>query len=54
MSGYFPGILHKYTRVARGQHGVEVNSMIDLVLLKKDMLCFVQVVRTARGMGQGI
>ena len=29
--------LHKYTRVARGQDGVEVKSSIDLVLVK-DML----------------
>ena len=26
--------LHKYARVARGQEGVEVKSMIDLVLKK--------------------
>ena len=26
--------LHKYTRVVRGQDGVEVESMIDLVLVK--------------------
>ena len=30
--------LHKYTRVARGQDGVHVKSIRDLVLLKKDML----------------
>ena len=30
--------LYKYTRVARGQDRVEVKSMIDLVLVKKDML----------------
>ena len=41
--------LHKYTRVARGQNRVEVISMIDLVLVKKDMLCYVQDVRTVRG-----
>ena len=35
--------LHKYTRVARGQDGVEVKSMIDLVM--KDMMIFVQDVR---------
>ena len=29
--------------VARGSHGVEVKSMIDLVLVKKDMLRYVQV-----------
>ena len=37
--------LHKYTRVARGQDRVEVNSMIDLVLVKKDMLHYVQNVK---------
>ena len=30
--------LHKYTRVARGQDGMEVKRMIDLVLVKRDML----------------
>ena len=30
--------LHKYTRVARSHDGVEVISMIDLMLVKKDML----------------
>ena len=45
--------LHKYTRVARGHDGVEVKSMI-IVLVKKDMLHFVQDVRAVRGMGQGI
>ena len=34
--------LHKYTRVARGQDEVEVKSMINLVLVKKDMLRCVQ------------
>ena len=43
--------LHKYTRVARGQDGVEVKNMIDLVLVKKDMLHFVQDVRAVIGMG---
>ena len=43
--------LHKYTRVARGQDGVELKNMIDLLLVKKDMLRFVQGVRTVRGMG---
>ena len=46
--------LHKYTRVARVQDGMEEKSTIDLVLVKKDMLCFVQDVRTVRGMGQVI
>ena len=43
--------LHKYTRVAMGQDGVEVKSMIDLLMVKKDMLRYVQDVRAARGMG---
>ena len=30
--------LHKYTRVAGGQDGMDVKSMIDMVLVKKDML----------------
>ena len=40
--------LHKYTRMASKQDGVEVKSMIDLVLVKNDMLRYV------RGMGQGL
>ena len=40
--------------MARGQDGVEVKGIIDLVLVKKDMMCFVQEVRAVRGMGQGI
>ena len=43
--------MHKYTRVARGREGVEIKSMIDLVLLKRDMLRYVQDVRAVRGMG---
>ena len=39
---------HKYTWVARGQDGVEVKSMIDLLLAKKAMLRYVKAVR---GMG---
>ena len=46
--------LHKYTRVARGQDGVEAKSMIDLVLVKKDMLRYVQDARTLRRMGRGL
>ena len=46
--------LHKYTRVAKGQDGAEVKSMIDLVLVKKDMIHFVQDVMAVRGMGRGI
>ena len=29
--------VHKYTRVASGQDGVEIKSMIDLELVKRDM-----------------
>ena len=35
----------------KGQDGVEVKSMIDLVLMKKEMLRYVKDVRTVRGMG---
>ena len=37
--------LHKYTRVARGQDRVGVKVMVDLVLVKKDMLHYVQDMR---------
>ena len=51
---YFePPSLHKYTKVARGQDGVEVKSMIGLVLVK-DMLRYVQVVRAMREMRRGL
>ena len=40
--------LHKYTRVARGQGGVEVKNIIDLVLVRKG---FLQHVRSVRGRG---
>ena len=33
--------LHKYTRLARGQNKVEVMSILDLVLVKKDLLHYV-------------
>ena len=42
---------HRYTRVAKGQDGVDIKNMIDLVLVKKDVLHFVQSVRAVRGMG---
>ena len=38
-------------RVTRSQDGVEVKSMISLVLVKKDMIRYVKNVRTVRGMG---
>ena len=34
--------LHKHTRVARRQDGVEIKSKIDLALVKRDMLRYVQ------------
>ena len=46
--------LHKYTRVARGQDGVDVKSMIDLVLVKKDMLLYMQDVKGVRRMERGL
>ena len=45
---------HKYTGVVEGQGGVEIKSMTDLVLVKKDMLRYVQGVRAVRGMGRGL
>ena len=44
--------LHKHTRVPRGQDGVEVNSMINLVLVKKYILRYVQYVRAVGRMGR--
>ena len=46
--------LHKYTRVSRGREGVEINSMIDLLLVKRDMLRYVQDMRAVRGMRRGL
>ena len=46
--------LHKYTRVVRDQDGMEINSMVDLVLVKRDMLRYVQDVRAVRWMGRGL
>ena len=40
--------IDKYKRVARGQDGMEVKSMISLVLVKKNMLHYVQDVRGMR------
>ena len=46
--------LHKYTKVVRGQAAVDVMNMTDLVLLKEDMLCYMQSVRAVRGMRRGL
>ena len=40
--------LHKYIKVARIQDGVKVKSMIELVLVKRVMLRYVQDVRVVR------
>ena len=44
----------KYTRGTRAQDGVEVKSIVDLMLVKKAMLRYVQDVRRVRGMERGI
>ena len=46
--------LHKYSRVASGRVGVEIKSMIDQVLVKRDMLRYVQDVRVVRGMRRSL
>ena len=45
---------HKYTRVDRCQDGVEVMSMIDMMLAKKDMVRYVQDVRAVKRMERGL
>ena len=45
--------LLKYTRVARGQDGEEIKNMIDLVLLKRDMLRYVQYMWAVKEIGRG-
>ena len=40
--------------MASGRDGVEIKSMIDLVLIKRDMLRYAQDVRAVRGMGCGL
>ena len=43
--------LHKHTRLARGQDGVKIKSMIDLMqVVKRDMARYVQDVKAVRGM----
>ena len=46
--------VHKYTRVGTGRDGTEVKSLIDVVLVKKEMLKYVMDVKSVRGMGMGI
>ena len=40
--------------VARGQDGVKIKGMIDLVKVKRDMLYYEQEVRAGRERGQGL
>ena len=52
---YFKHIsLHNFTLVVSGQDGVEIKSMIDLMLVKRYMVRYVQDVRTMSGMGRGL
>ena len=54
-NAYFNQIsVHKDTRVARGREGVEIKSIMDLVVVKRDMLRYVQDVRAVRGMRRGL
>ena len=46
--------LHRYTGVTRDQDGVDPKSTIHLVLVKRDMLHYVQDVRVLKGMGRGL
>ena len=43
--------LHKWVREARSQDGLEVKRMIDLMLVKKDMMRYMQAVSAVCGMG---
>ena len=43
--------LHKYTWVDGGEDGVEILSTTDRVMVKRDMLCYVQDGRAVKGMG---
>ena len=45
---------YKYTRDAKGQDGLEVKSMLDTVLVKKDILRYEQGVRAVRGIGRDL
>ena len=46
--------LHKYTRVVGGRYGLEIKTMINLVLVKRDMLRYMKDVRVVRGMGRSL
>ena len=40
--------------MARGQDLVDVKSIIDLVLVKRDMMRFLQDVKIVKGIGRGL
>ena len=44
----------RYRRVARDQDGVEIKNMINLVVVKRAILRYVQDVRAVRGMERGL
>ena len=46
--------MHKYTRVAKGNDGLEEESMIDVVFVKNDILRYVQDVSVITGIGRGL
>ena len=46
--------MYKYIRVTRGQDKVDIKSMLDLMLVNRHMLCYVQDVRVVRGIGCGL
>ena len=46
--------IHKYTRVGVGRDGIEVKSMIDLVLVKKEMLKYMLDVKSVRCLEMGL
>ena len=46
--------LHKYTKGDGSQDRMEMINMIELVLVKKEMLCYEQDVRVVRGMGRSV
>ena len=46
--------MHKYIKEARCQEGVEIKSIISLVLAKKVIIRYVQDVRAVRGMRRAL
>ena len=46
--------LHKYAIVAMDRDDVKIKRMIDMVLVKRDMMRYMKDVRAVRGMGCGL